>query len=244
MIIMTYKINLFPLCLTLTSMYSPYFPQNFIDSFLILLGMGYKALISVSRRERLSRISLTMASIRSAVLWVPISGVMPTLHAFCTAGLRHYLKQINMEKEFCRVRSVKDIIIWSFLVSAGCALIAFPTPVSVNILGLLMVMTGMILGFILKTGYRDSESGEMYCKQERFFAKSCKPELEAAIAKTPCKLKPADENQGTGLRLDIYYNRKNGKAYAQLFEYVPYTYEPCSCIYEHDISKVDHLLSK
>lgn len=149
-----------------------------------------------------------------------------------------------MEKEFCRVRSAKDIIIWSFLVSAGCALVAFPTPVSINVLGLFMVITGMILGFILKTGYRGSESGEMYCKQERFFSKNCKPELENAIAKSPCKVNLANENKGNGLRLDIYYNRKSGKAYAQLFEYVPYTYEPCSCIYEHELSKVNHLISK
>ena len=99
-------------------------------------------------------------------------------------------------------------------------------------------------GFILKTGYRGSESGEMYCKQERFFSKNCKPELENAIAKSPCKVNLANENKGNGLRLDIYYNRKSGKAYAQLFEYVPYTYEPCSCIYEHELSKVNHLISK
>ena len=149
-----------------------------------------------------------------------------------------------MEKEFCRVRSAKDMIITSAIIASGCILAAFPESTSVNLLCFFMALTGLILIFVLKTGYMDVESGEMYCKQEKYFAQSLKSSLASAISKAPCKLNLAEEDKGIGIRLDIYYNRKNGKAYTQLFEYIPYRYEPCSCVYEHELEKLDNILKK
>ena len=53
-------------------------------------------------------------------------------------------------------------------------------------------------------------------------------------------LKEADK--GNAVKLDIYYSKAEGKAYLQLFEYVPYTYEPCSRLYEYQIADVEKLI--
>ena len=54
----------------------------------------------------------------------------------------------------------------------------------------------------------------------------------------------SEEDKGSAVRLDVYYGKTSGKAYLQLFEYVPYTYEPCSGMYEYHISTVDKLIRK
>lgn len=149
-----------------------------------------------------------------------------------------------MEKEFSRVRSVKDITISLSMIITGCILIALPTSASINTLGFFMICAGIILAFVLKTGYKDIENGEYYIKSEKFFAHGLKSDIASAIEKEPERINLSEENKGNGIRLDIYYSQKNGKAYTQLFEYIPYSYEPCSCIHEHDLNKVSKIIGK
>ena len=147
-----------------------------------------------------------------------------------------------MEKNFIRVRSVKDIIVCATLVVAGSILVALPTSASVNILGFFMIFAGLILMIFMKTGYKDEDSGLRYIKEEIFFDKSKQSELSKAIPGRICASNVKDSNAGNGLRLDIYYNKSNGKGYVQLFEYVPYKYEPCTAMYEHSYDNLSEIL--
>lgn len=132
-----------------------------------------------------------------------------------------------MEKEFIRVRSVKDMVISLSLIIAGAILVALPTPVSVNVLGFFLLFAGVLLFFILKTAYRDVETKELYSKKERFFPQSCRDRVLKAIESSDIEsIDACEEDKGNGLRLDIYLNCKSGKSYMRLFEYVPYRYEP------------------
>lgn len=149
-----------------------------------------------------------------------------------------------MEKEFSRVRSAKDIVLTSSIITAGCILIALPTSSSLNILGFFMICAGIILAFVLKTGYKDIENGDIYLKKEKFFAQSLKTDITKAIEKELHKIDLSEEDKGNGIRLDIYYSKKNGKAYTQLFEYVPYRYEPCTRVHEHDLNQITNILGK
>ena len=63
-----------------------------------------------------------------------------------------------------------------------------------------------------------------------------------AIASKPDSIDLSEENKGNAIKLDIYYSKSTGKAYIQLFEYVPYTYQPCSKMYEYDLSKINKLI--
>ncbi len=146
-----------------------------------------------------------------------------------------------MEKNFIRVRSIKDITISSVLTITGCVLIALPTATSINVLGFFMIFTGILLFFLLKTGYKDQESGVKYCKKERFFAQAQRAAILDKLACNPDGINLKEEDQGNAVRLDIFYSEADGKAYLQLFEYIPYKYEPCSKLYEHSLCNITNL---
>lgn len=147
-----------------------------------------------------------------------------------------------MEKEFVRVRSVKDIIIFLSLLILGSVLIMLPTGAAVNITGFFLIFAGIILALVLKTAYKDLDTGIKYQKKERFFQQAMSAAISSAIASKPDSVDLGEEDKGNAVRLDVYFSKSAGKAYLQLFEYVPYKYEPCSKIYEYEIEKVQNLI--
>ena len=138
-----------------------------------------------------------------------------------------------MEKNFERVRSKKDILISVSLIILGCGLMLLPNSDAINVTGFFIILAGIIFSFVLKTAYKDCLTGEIYSKKERYFAHAKLNQLMLALT-SPNRFCTNGENEGNSLRLDVYYNKK--KVYTQLMEYVPYTYQPCTRIYEHDIS--------
>lgn len=147
-----------------------------------------------------------------------------------------------MEKEFIRVRSIKDIVIFVSLIVAGSVLVALPTSTAVNITGFFLIFAGLILALFLKTGYKDFATGEMFTKKEIFFQQAMHAPIMSALDAKPASIDLGEAEKGNAVRLDIYYSKTSGKAYLQLFEYVPYKYEPCSKIYEHELAKVEKLI--
>lgn len=149
-----------------------------------------------------------------------------------------------MEKNFSRVYSAKDITIILTLAVAGTILVVLPTSSSINILGFFMLSAGIILGIFMKTGYKDEETGIRYCKSEHFFASNKREILAEAISGNLRKLNLADEDAGNSLRMDIYYSAKSGKAYIQMFEYIPYKYEAYTAMHEHSLDNASKLIRK
>ena len=147
-----------------------------------------------------------------------------------------------MEKTFSRVHSIKDILIFISLLILGGILVAVPTSDAVNITGFFLIFAGAILALVLKTGYKDVETNAKYQKKERYFQQAEHATIADAIASKPDSIDLSQENKGNAIKLDIYFSKASGKAYIQLFEYVPYTYQPCSKIYEYEISKVGKLI--
>ena len=147
-----------------------------------------------------------------------------------------------MEKTFTRVHSIKDIVIFISLLILGGILVAVPTSDAVNITGFFLIFAGAILALVLKTGYKDVETNAKYQKKERYFQQAEHAVISSAIASKPDSVDLSKENDGNAIKLDIYYSKATGKAYIQLFEYVPYTYQPCSKMYEYEISKVGKLI--
>ena len=146
-----------------------------------------------------------------------------------------------MEKTFIRVRSIKDIVIFTSLAIIGIILTALPVGDAAHIAGFFMIFTAAILAFVLKSAYKDVETNEKYLKKERYFQQTMHAEISAAIASKPDSIDLSEEDKGNALRLDIYYSKASGKAYLQLFEYVPYTYQPCSRMHECELSKAYNL---
>ena len=147
-----------------------------------------------------------------------------------------------MEKTFTRVHSIKDIVIFISLLILGGILVAVPTSDAVNITGFFLIFAGAILALVLKTGYKDVETNVKYIKKERYFQQAMHAAIADAIASKPDSIDLSQENKGNAIKLDIYFSKASGKAYIQLFEYVPYTYQPCSKMYEYELSKVSKLI--
>lgn len=144
--------------------------------------------------------------------------------------------------EFNRVRSVKDVVISLTLVIAGAVLVALPTSVSVNILGFFMIFAGLILVFILKSGYKMEGSKTVYKKSEKYFAQSKKDSVTETIGSAPENIDLTEENKGNGLRVDTYYNVNADEAYCRVYEYIPYKYEPCSAFHKYSVKQVSKLI--
>ena len=147
-----------------------------------------------------------------------------------------------MGKTFTRVHSTKDIVIFISLLIFGGILVAVPTGDAVNITGFFLVFAGAILALALKTGYKDVETNVKYIKKERYFQQAMHAAIADAIASKPDSIDLSQENKGNAIKLDIYFSKASGKAYIQLFEYVPYTYQPCSKMYKYEISKLGKLI--
>ena len=147
-----------------------------------------------------------------------------------------------MEKTFIRVRSIKDIVIFSSLALVGIILTALPIGEAASIAGFFIIITAAILSFVLKSAYKDVETNEKDLKKERYFQQTMLASISSAIASKPDTVDLSEENKGNGLRLDIYYSKKSGKAYLQLFEYVPYSYQPSSKIFSFELSEVSKLI--
>ena len=147
-----------------------------------------------------------------------------------------------MEKEFIRVRCVKDIAVSAILSVSGGILIGMPSSPAINITGFFLIFAGVIFAFALKSGFKDTQTGERYCKKEHYFQHAKSPEICSAIASKPEKIDLSEANKGNSVRLDIYYGKSSKKAYIQLLEYIPYRYEPCSQMYEYEVDRVAALI--
>ena len=147
-----------------------------------------------------------------------------------------------MEKNFVKVQSSKDIIISISLIALGVALAVLPLGGATNVTGVCVAITGLILLFLLKNGYKDSSTGERYSKKELYYHISMKNELITQVTQKPDFMEPGCDESNNALRLVIYYSEKSGKAYLQLFEYVPYKYEARTDVIEYNLAQVAQLL--
>lgn len=144
--------------------------------------------------------------------------------------------------EFIRTRSCTDYIISIVLFVGGIVLIAIPTSTAVNIVGTLLAITAVILILVMKTGFRNSDSKEMFHRKTYYFPASRKSEIIDSLEKTPEKVEIEHECTNNGLMVEFYYNSKCPKVFAQVYEYVPYKYETCSELIAMDKAKADKFI--
>ena len=148
----------------------------------------------------------------------------------------------KMKKNYIRVRSAKDIVIFSLLIIAGCILAVIPGTDTLNLGGYCLIVIGVAFALFLKSDYKDVDTKELFMKKEFLFPKEMKVAILTALFSNPNSIELSKNGQSQALKLELFYSKKSGKAYLQLFEYIPYQYEVCSEIYEYEISKVGKLL--
>ena len=148
-----------------------------------------------------------------------------------------------MENRFVRVRSIKDIVICTLLLATGLLLVTLPVSEALGITGFFILFAGLLLCVMLKTGYKDAETGARFCKTERFFGNEMREVLKKSM-ESPARICGDSEDKGSSLRLDVYHSQSCGKVFCQLYEYIPYKYEACSKIYEHSYDEGAKLIEK
>ena len=147
-----------------------------------------------------------------------------------------------MNKQFIKVRSIKDIIISSSVILAGFILTLLSLGTGATLAGCTIIVVGVILALILKSAYREVNNPGIYYKKEYFFEPKHKVELIRAIEHNPANIDLSDEGKGLSIRLDLYYSRVSQRAFLQLFEYVPYEYIAVSEVTECDRYEVKHII--
>lgn len=149
-----------------------------------------------------------------------------------------------MEKQFCRVRSANDILISCVLINVGAIMLFSEFEVGIRVAGLFLFLIGFLFLFLLKSVYKDKEDKRNihYHKKELYFQHKTLNALLLNVITNPQEIDAASVGQGWTVKLNIYYSKSAGIAYLQLFEYIPYKYEPCTELLEWKYEKIASLI--
>ena len=147
-----------------------------------------------------------------------------------------------MEKKFIKVRSINDILIFTSLTAGGFLLAVVLDAIEIHLAAYVLIAIGVLGLCFLKSGYKDVETKEIYFAKEFSFSANMKSSILSALTISPGAIDLTQDGKGEVLMLKMYYSKTSGKAYLQLFEFIPHQYEPCSEMYEYEIDKIANLL--
>ena len=75
-----------------------------------------------------------------------------------------------MEKRFVRVRSIKDVVVFLSLIIIGVFLVLFPDVEAAYLGGWTLILIGVVTGLVMKSAYKDVETGEVFLKRELLYS--------------------------------------------------------------------------
>jgi len=149
-----------------------------------------------------------------------------------------------MEKHFCRTRSAQDILVSVIFIILGILLIVFPFSSMSGAVGCMMILIGISMTFVLRSAYKDKLNGECFKKTAVYFPMDMKDEVLKAMENGSLDTipRPKEDMMAQSLMLSTFYDKDADKAFLQLFEYVPYSYHPCTAFYETRWGNIKHLV--
>lgn len=143
--------------------------------------------------------------------------------------------KINMKK----VHTFKDLAISLSIIIAGAGIFFLNKD-----LGSCIVAFGLIMLLIFRSGYRIDGTGAVLRKKSADLCKCCKPSILDYLNGMDITPVIKKGNEGGVIYLEVYYNAEEGIAYAQLFEFRNYTYEPETEMIELHYPKAGRLVSQ
>ena len=137
---------------------------------------------------------------------------------------------IIMEKEFIRTRSVLDILVSLAFVSLGTILTFYPLGKMSGAIGIVCLIVGFLSLLLLKTTYKDEMGEEGYIKKTFCFPNDMKEDILAAMRNGSIENigNIHSECNSQSILLCAYCHKKSDKVFLRLYEYVPYSYVPCT----------------
>ena len=144
-----------------------------------------------------------------------------------------------MEINFKKVHTVKDLAISTIVLLAGIGFFFVNKG-----LGITVAVCGFAMFFLNKGGYKKDGQGIVLQKKSEDLCKACKASVVEYLNGKDVTPQIKKGNEGGCVRLDVYYNADEGIAYAQLFDFRGYAYEPETDVIELHSPKADKLISQ
>ena len=144
-----------------------------------------------------------------------------------------------METIFKKVHTGKDLLISGIITVAGVGLYFWNAG-----LGGVIAVCGLLMLLFYKAGYKAGGEGPVLTKKAMDLSRSCFNSLVDYLSGKDVEPELNDAALGAACRLEVYFNKDAGIAYAQVFEFSNYTYEKATELVELHSPKADKLLSK
>ena len=143
-----------------------------------------------------------------------------------------------MEIQLKKVHTVKDLVISAIVLAAGTGLYFVNAG-----LGITIALCGFLLLVFYKAGYKREGEDIVLRKAALEVSHSCRDSLKGFLDGK--EVEPQIDKTAVGgiIRLEVYYNADAAIAYAQLFDFSNYTYEPATEIVELRGSKTEKLIT-
>lgn len=144
-----------------------------------------------------------------------------------------------MKIKFKKVHTTKDLTISSIVLLAGAGLFFVNKG-----LGICVAVYGLFLFLTYKGGYRKDGQGAVLTKTSEDLCKGCRTSIvEFLDGKDVVPvIKKGDE--GGSVRIEVYFNREESIAYARLYDFCNYSYEPATELVELKGDKAAVLISQ
>ena len=144
-----------------------------------------------------------------------------------------------MEIKLTKVHTTKDLLISAIVLAAGIGLYFVNAG-----LGILLAFCGILMLLFFKGGYKREGEDIVFQKKALDVAHSCRDSLKGFLDGKDVEPEVNTSINGGVIRLEVYYNADASLAYAQLFDFSNYTYEPATGLVELRGPKADKLITK
>ena len=144
-----------------------------------------------------------------------------------------------MEIKLKKVHTAKDLIISAIVLAAGIGLYFINAG-----LGVTIAACGLLLLVFYKAGYKREGEGIVLSKAALDVSHSCRDSLKGFLDGKDVEPQIDKTALGGIVRLEVYCNADAAIAYAQLFDFSSYTYEPATEIVELRGPRAQKLISK
>ena len=144
-----------------------------------------------------------------------------------------------MEIKLTKVHTTKDLIISAIVMAAGIGLYFINAG-----LGILLAVCSVLMLLFYKGGYKREGEDIVLQKKALDVAHTCRDSLKGFLDGKDVEPEVNTSINGGIIRLEVYYNAVSSVAYAQLFDFSNYTYEPVTGIVELRGTKADKIITK
>ena len=142
-----------------------------------------------------------------------------------------------MEIQFKKVHTLKDLAISAIMLAAGIGLYFVNAG-----LGFVLGACGLLMLLFYKAAYKRKGENLPLQKKALDISHSCRESLKGFLEGKDVEPELKTASTGGIIRLEVYYNADASVAYARLFDFSNYTYEPATELVELRGPKADKLI--